>query len=215
MSSSNKKFTIAVEGNIGSGKSSVLAHLANSSLCDVVAEPIENWTNLKGHNILAMLYDDPHRWGFAFQANAQMTLAKLHARPTKAPVKVMERSIYSARYCFVENLYRSKIIQGAEYEILNDWFEMLISNDSCHLDLIIYLRATPETCLQRIQARHRSEEESISLDYLQTLHERHEEWLIHRNCTNLSIPILIVDANQTKERVYNDTNTHVENLISC
>ena len=53
-----------------------------------------------------MLYDDPCRWGFTFQANAQMTLAKLHARSTKAPVKVMERSIYSARYCFVENLYR-------------------------------------------------------------------------------------------------------------
>ena len=53
-----------------------------------------------------MLYQDPRRWGFAFQANAQMTLAKLHALPSKAPIKVMERSIYSARYCFVENLYR-------------------------------------------------------------------------------------------------------------
>jgi deoxyadenosine/deoxycytidine kinase len=53
-----------------------------------------------------MLYNDPNRWGFAFQANAQMTLAKLHAQPTKSPVKVMERSIYSARYCFVENLYQ-------------------------------------------------------------------------------------------------------------
>jgi deoxyadenosine/deoxycytidine kinase len=53
-----------------------------------------------------MLYSDPHRWGFAFQANAQMSLAKLHAQPSKAAVKIMERSIYSARYCFVENLYR-------------------------------------------------------------------------------------------------------------
>jgi deoxyadenosine/deoxycytidine kinase len=53
-----------------------------------------------------MLYSDPHRWGFAFQANAQMTLARLHAQPAKASIKVMERSIYSARYCFVENLYR-------------------------------------------------------------------------------------------------------------
>lgn len=81
--------------------------------------------------------------------------------------------------------------------------------------LIVYLRASPETCLERIQKRHRSEEESISLDYLHTLHERHEEWLIKRNSANLSIPILVVDANQTKERVYIDTNTHVENLISC
>ncbi|CAF1249568.1 unnamed protein product [Adineta steineri] len=215
MSSSNKKFTIAVEGNIGSGKSTVLQHLAKSSLCDIIAEPVENWTNLKGHNILAMLYDDPQRWGFAFQANAQMTLAKLHAQPTKAPVKVMERSIYSARYCFVENLYRTKILHSVEYEILDDWFQMLVSNGLCHLDLIIYLRATPETCLQRIQARHRSEEESIDLGYLQTLHECHEEWLIQRQRTNSSPPVIIVDANQTKERVYIDTNTHVNNLVSC
>ncbi len=81
--------------------------------------------------------------------------------------------------------------------------------------LIVYLRATPETCLERIQARHRSEEESIDLDYLRTLHERHEDWLMQRNHTNSSAPVLIVDANQTKERVYNDTNTHVKNLVSC
>lgn len=53
-----------------------------------------------------MLYADPQRWGFAFQSNAQLCLAKLHARPVKSAVKVMERSIYSARYCFVENLYQ-------------------------------------------------------------------------------------------------------------
>jgi deoxyadenosine/deoxycytidine kinase len=101
-----------------------------------------------------MLYADPHRWGFTFQANAQMSIAKLHAQPSRSLVKVMERSIYSARYCFAENLYRkynlyfykisyftfisffSKILQNVEYEILNDWFEYLTSNGSCHLDLI-------------------------------------------------------------------------------
>jgi deoxyadenosine/deoxycytidine kinase len=56
-----------------------------------------------------MLYNDPHRWGFTFQSNAQLTLAKLHAQPTKSPIKVMERSIFSARYCFVENLYRKYV----------------------------------------------------------------------------------------------------------
>ena len=102
-----------------------------------------------------MLYEDPHRWGFAFQANAQMSLARLHSQPAKSAVKVMERSIFSARYCFVENLYRksvetkkifssnnfsfrfsSNVLQSAEYEILKDWFEMLVANDACHLDLI-------------------------------------------------------------------------------
>ena len=77
---------------------------------------------------------------------------------------------------------------------------------------IVYLRATPETCLERIQARHRTEEESIDIGYLRTLHERHEEWLMQRNS---SPPVIIVDANQTKESVYKDTNAHVTKLVSC
>ncbi len=109
---------------------------------------------------------------------------------------------------------------------------MLISNGSCNLDLIskltlirfllmkkffriVYLRATPETCLERIQARHRSEEETIDLNYLQALHECHEDWLVKHSCTNSFPPVLIVDANQTQERVYTDTNAHVKNLVSC
>ncbi|CAF4367225.1 unnamed protein product, partial [Rotaria sordida] len=43
---------IAVEGNIGSGKSTVLAYLSKSSLCDIVTEPVDSWTNLNGNNLL-------------------------------------------------------------------------------------------------------------------------------------------------------------------
>ncbi len=53
-----------------------------------------------------MFYDDPHRWAFVFETNALMTLANLHTQSAKAPVKVMERSIHSARYCFIENLHQ-------------------------------------------------------------------------------------------------------------
>ncbi len=81
---------------------------------------------------------------------------------------------------------------------------------------LVYLRAAPKTCLERIRARHRPEETSIDLNYLTTLHRRHEEWLMPRAHGNThSPPVLIVDANQNKERVYTDTNNHVINLISC
>ena len=53
------------------------------------------------------------------------------------------------------------------------------------------------------------------MNYLTTLHHRHEEWLIPRTYSDTpSPPVLIVDANQNKERVYKDTNNHVINLIS-
>jgi deoxyadenosine/deoxycytidine kinase len=117
---------------------------------------------------------------------------------------------------------------------LDDYFEMLISNEACKLDLIsigintkdfdkyfffyflVYLRATPKTCLERIRARNRPEETSIDLNYLTTLHRRHEDWLMPRHEGDiLSPPVLVVDANQNKERVYMDANNYVINLISC
>ena len=126
----------------------------------------------------------------------------------------------------------SKILQPVEYEILKDWFEVLISNESCHLDLIgtkcrlinvlsfiyisfvVYLRTSPETCLERIKTRNRPEEHSITLDYLYQLHECHEQWLSPRTRT-MTTPVLIIDADQTREHVYSETNTHLINLASC
>ncbi|CAF0924074.1 unnamed protein product [Didymodactylos carnosus] len=208
-----KKFSIAVEGNIGSGKSTILSLLDKSYLCDVVVEPIESWTNVNGHNLLAMLYKDPVRWGMTFQAYAQMTLTKLHALQTKKPVKVMERSIYSARYCFVENLYRSKILQQVEHEILNEWFNFMTENGRCNLDMIIYLRTSPEVCLERIKARNRPEEKSIDLNYLTALNNLHEQWLIQKKPYVPCAPVLIVDANQNQELVYKEANEYLTNLV--
>ena len=68
--------------------------------------------------------------------------------------------------------------------------------------------------MKRIQARRRSEEQSIDLDYLQTLHERHEEWL-NSQTISLKTPVLIIDANQTKDNVYNETNTQILTVASC
>lgn len=44
---------------------------------------------------------------------------------------------------------------------------------------LVYLRTTPEVVYDRMKVRGRSEETSVSLDYLKQLHDLHEEWLIH------------------------------------
>jgi len=87
-------------------------------------------------------------------------------------------------------------------------------NDDSILFFLVYLRAKPETCLKRIKFRNRPEEQSITLDYLQQLHELHEEWLLSRTRTSIT-PVFIIDADQTKEHVYSDTNIHLKNLVSC
>ena len=70
-----------------------------------------------------------------------------HLLQTEKPVKLIERSIFSARYCFVENMYRSGKMLGCEYEVLDEWFKFATDKENSldlKVDLIIYLKTTPE-----------------------------------------------------------------------
>ena len=60
-------------------------------------EPIDQWTNLEGHNLLEMLYKEPKRWSFLFQSYVQLTRLNIHLQPTSSPVKLIERSLQNNR----------------------------------------------------------------------------------------------------------------------
>ena len=59
----NRPFTVVVEGNIGSGKTTFLQHFNKfSEEVEILAEPVDKWRNANGHNLLQMMYEDPHRY---------------------------------------------------------------------------------------------------------------------------------------------------------
>ena len=59
---SNRPFTVVVEGNIGSGKTTFLQHFNKfSEEVEIMAEPVDKWRDANGHNLLQMMYEDPHR----------------------------------------------------------------------------------------------------------------------------------------------------------
>ncbi len=70
------------------------------------------------------------------------------------------------------------------------------------MDLIIYLRTTPEKALERINVRARSEENTIPLEYIQQLHGLHEEWLISGKYP-LPAPVLVIDADKVRQNWIN------------
>ena len=212
--------TICVEGNIGCGKTTFLDFFRNrlqvvagESMGSVIAEPVEKWRNVEGENLFQYLYKDPARYSLSFQTYVQLTMMKLHM---KRP-KLMERSIYSARYCFVENLYQLNYLSRLEYVILDKWFKHLVlsgedietNNSQAHkeleysmlsnptaidMDMIIYLRCSPEKVMDRIRVRSRAEERNISFEYIRSLHDLHEDWLIERKFP-VPAPVLIIDTN--------------------
>jgi deoxyadenosine/deoxycytidine kinase len=217
MSLQTRPFTVVVEGNIGSGKTTLLQHFASLPSVQTHQEPVNKWRNVQGHNTLGLMYDDPKRWSLTFQTYVQLTMLDLHTKKTQdGIIKMMERSIYSAKYCFVENLFQNGHMPDVEYTVLTEWFDWIIENQSCDVDLIVYLRTKPEVVQERIRKRCRNEEKAIPLSYLKSLHDLHESWLIQdsslssldsvlirnpedRKSFSLPAPVLVLDANYSTD----------------
>ncbi|CAC5418418.1 tdk [Mytilus coruscus] len=161
----HQKFTICVEGNIASGKTSFLEYFKDTHDVEVIEEPVNKWRNVQGGNILARMYEDPTRWSLTLQTYVQLTMLQNHVKPQEKAIKLMERSIYSAKYCFVENLHNSGKMPDLEFTVL------------------------------KLKKRKRKEELTIPIEYLQTLHNLHEDWLIHQRKFPAPCKVLTLDAN--------------------
>lgn len=191
-----KKYTVSIEGNIGCGKTTLLEYFKSSKVVEAIKEPVNQWTNVQGHNALQLLYDDPSRWSFSFNIYAQLTRVQMHMRPHHKPVKMLERSLFSTRHCFVENDFRNQTINGLEYAILDEWYKYLTVMPGTGIDLIVYLRADPKTCYGRIMKRSRKEEAGVPYKLIEDLHNLHEDWLVKNICGNKPpAPVLVLDAN--------------------
>ena len=71
--SSSRPFTIAVEGNIGAGKSTFLDHFAKVESVQVLPEPVAKWQDMGGQNLLELQYSDPERWSHLVQSYIQVS----------------------------------------------------------------------------------------------------------------------------------------------
>lgn len=48
----DRPFTVIIEGNIGSGKTTFLNHFKKFESVCLLSEPVELWRNCAGHNLL-------------------------------------------------------------------------------------------------------------------------------------------------------------------
>ena len=198
-----RPFTVLIEGNIGSGKTTFLKHFSKFDNIEVITEPVEKWTNVKGSNLLQKMYEDPERWAFVFQTYVQLTMLQQHTENNDRQIKIMERSLYSARYCFIENLFKSGKIQRSEYTVLVEWFEFLttrVNEVDLGVDLIVYLRTSPEKAMERIQSRSRGEESLIPMIQVKNLHDLYEKWLIEEKFPRPA-PVVTINADKNIEQM--------------
>lgn len=201
------KQIIAIEGNIGVGKSTFIdiikKNIANS---EVVSEPVEIWKQLQDSdesNILQKFYQDISRWAYSFQnltCITRMTKIEDTIKSTNAKYIFLDRSLGTDKNVFEKMLYESGKISEIEHQMYNLWCDFYYKYVRSKLEnIIIYLRCKPETALNRIQKRGRVEEKDITIEYLMNLHKYHEEWL---NDSELNVIIIDCDKDFENDMSY-------------
>ena len=182
----NQKYFV-LEGNIGAGKSTFLKVINTFLNAQVVYEPHEKWQNVAGDNLLDRFYADTQRWAYTFQTYAFITRIlerEKAARRNAQPFQILERSVYSDRYCFAQNCYELGLMNALEWKLYQEWFSWLVDTYTTRPSGFIYLQTDPKICYKRLLKRNRSEEAGVSLEYLELLHNKHEKWLIEKRCPN-------------------------------
>ncbi len=177
-----KKF-VAVAGNIGVGKSTLVTLLSERLGWKPYYEPV-------GENpYLADFYRDMRTWAFHSQVFFLTRRLRIHRQLINHPTSVIQdRSVYEDAEIFAHNLYRQGLIDERDYRSYRELYQVLIEFLPPP-DLVIYLRASVSTLLDRIRLRGRDYERQISPSYLEQLNQLYEEW-IHRFslCPILSVP---------------------------
>ena len=214
-----KPLLVSLDGNIGSGKSTTwnLLKEAYEGRDDVhfVEEPVDSWRHVKdveGVPILTNFYKDKKAYSFRFQMMAYISRLALLRQTVRENagrclVIVTERSVDTDRNIFAKMLYDSGDIAHDEYAIYNMWFDEFVRD--LPVTGLVYIRADPETCMQRIHKRSR-EGESIPLDYIQKCHDYHEAWI---NGDMTQCKKLVIDANPEIEVTANDRIAEIKQFI--
>lgn len=188
---------ISIEANIASGKTTFLNLLSQNKYfeSEILYEPVDQWTK-EGQNILDYFYKDPKRWSLTLQYYAFATRAETYLKPQNQALRVSERCLETDFKVFATNCYKSELLNTVEWSLYNKTYGILNNTFNwLKPDGYVYLRADPDVCYNRLQKRQRAEESNVPLEYLKSVHDRHEEWLMTDKADN----ILVLDANNDFE----------------
>jgi deoxyadenosine/deoxycytidine kinase len=174
---------IAIAGNIGVGKSTLVRLLSEKLGWVPFYEPVTE------NPYLPDFYDDMRTWAFHSQVYFLMRRLRIHRKLMSQDGSVVQdRSVYEDAEIFAHNLYLQDAISERDYATYRELYQVLVEFLPPP-DLVIYLRASVATLLERISKRDRDYERTIGADYLADLNELYENWVdTFELCPVLTVP---------------------------
>lgn len=177
------KHFVAVAGNIGVGKSSLVEKIANIQGWQAYFEPVAE------NPYLEDFYENMQAWAFQSQVFFLSHRLSMHLDLLENPKSVIQdRSVYEDAEIFAANLFQQGQMSERDYSSYSKLYGLL-SDMLRPPDLVIYLRASVPVLQSRIAARGRDFESNIDDQYLEQLNQLYEDWINNFSlCPVLTVP---------------------------
>jgi deoxyadenosine/deoxycytidine kinase len=162
---------IAIAGNIGAGKSTLVDFLCKTYGVAPFFEPNDE------NPYLADFYQNMDAWAFHSQVFFLAHKFRIHQELDRTPgIVVQDRTIYEDAEIFATALHQSKRMSDRDFATYSELYRT-ICNSLRPPDLMIYLSCSLKTTKQRIKIRGRAMEQSIPTSYLKLLQDLYDRWL--------------------------------------
>lgn len=172
---------VTIEGNIGSGKTSLVDSLAREIGGKQILESFSD------NPFLPLFYKDPERYAFSVELFFMTERYKQLQQELTSPSLFNEHII--SDFMFIKSLlFARKNLQTEEYKLFQQLYSVL-SNNFPNPDLLVYLHRDADQLISNIKLRNRPYEQEIQADYLLKIQNSYFEYL--KNIT--SYPVLILD----------------------
>ncbi len=179
----NRKF-IAIAGNIGSGKSSLLDFLTCTYDVSPFYEPNDD------NPYLPDFYQDMKRWAFQSQLYFLSNKFRIHQQADRtAGVVIQDRTVFEDAEIFATALHQMKKIDQRDWQTYWSFYQTILEAIQPP-DLMIYLHCPMRALRRRIRLRGRKMEQDIPLSYLKRLERLYENWIAQYTLSE----VLVLDS---------------------
>lgn len=168
---------IVLSGTIGAGKTSLTELLANHLGSQAFYESVDD------NPILPLFYENPKKYGFLLQIYFLNKRLEQIKRAQENQLNVLDRSIFEDSLLFKLNadLGRATQTELTIYDsLVNNMMMELPTTVSKDPELLIHVRVSFDTMLQRIKKRGRAfeqiENDASLYRYYQELNQRYDHW---------------------------------------
>ncbi len=173
---------VCIEGNIGSGKTTLAHHLTAALDGILVLEEFQE------NPFLPLFYQDASKYGFHVELS--FLVDRFHQLKDLQKSNLFGKPTISDYYLIKCLLFARNNLSDNEYTLFHTFFEM-VKNQTPTPDLIIYLDASVRKLQKNIEKRNRSYEQSITDEYLQNIASQYDTFL-----KSTDIPVLRINTDK-------------------